>query len=90
MVLRINDEPGKSNFYLSKKAAVAKAGDASKNSGCMRGNDTYDNNGSASIGISPVYEEIAMPDRSYNDFIQHNYGQPSERQYAAVKLVSEM
>ncbi|MFD2512455.1 hypothetical protein ACFSRY_01140 [Pontibacter locisalis] len=50
-------------------------------SGCMRGNDTYSCNGSASAGIYSVHQEPDHNMESYSEFIAFNYGQINERQY---------
>ncbi|MCX2740778.1 hypothetical protein [Pontibacter anaerobius] len=51
------------------------------NSGCMRGNDTYGKNGSGSVGVIPLEEEKDPRQMTYNEFIHHNYGPVSQRQY---------
>lgn len=53
------------------------------NSGCMRGNDRYQANGSVSVGIFDAYEKSSPDFNSYSEFISHNYGQEYERQHAS-------
>ncbi|AKD05067.1 hypothetical protein POKO110462_17900 [Pontibacter korlensis] len=72
-------EDSKGKLYFSSKEVDAD--DHTVKSGCMRGNDSYGKNGSASVGMSPVYNEPEHKPMSYNDFIHFNYGQPAQRQY---------
>ncbi len=63
-----------SSIYLHRKA-----GAAAVDSGCMRGNDSYGKNGSASVGIIPEPEEKPVREQSYSDFMNFNYGAQSQR-----------
>ncbi|OKL38601.1 hypothetical protein [Pontibacter flavimaris] len=66
-----------SNMYLPRKAGAHTA-----NSGCMRGNDTYGKNGSASVGIAPEPKGQPEPEQTYSDFMNFNYGLQSQRRYS--------
>lgn len=65
-----------SNIYLQRNAGAPAA-----NSGCMRGNDTYGKNGSASVGIIPEPKGQPEPEQTYSDFINFNYGLQSQRHH---------
>ncbi|PTX15038.1 hypothetical protein C8N40_109136 [Pontibacter mucosus] len=67
---------GSSSIYLHREA-----GAAAVNSGCMRGNDSYGKNGSASVGLIPYPQEKPVREQSYSDFINFNYGPQSQRHY---------
>ncbi|MBC5991880.1 hypothetical protein [Pontibacter cellulosilyticus] len=52
-------------------------------SGCMRGNDSYSNNGSASAGVYELEEKRSR--NGYSNFISHNYGNIDQRQYTSQR-----
>ena len=52
-------------------------------SGCMRGNDSYSNTGSASAGVYELEEEGRRS--GYSNFISHNYGKVDQRQYTSKR-----
>lgn len=59
------------SFYISSKVVSRSV----VHSGCMRGNDTFTSNGSASVGDTCECATAALHRMSYNEFMNFNYGQ---------------